>query len=209
MVLEMVSNIDIFQSIVSNVEKTWVRGESDIWNLEKKGKTCRNIHSKKKKNWLLTPSKHRGNKELKQKLAVKWLRNGDWKSSVSPPCESIHCETHNTQVQFPVNQSSQLPSTTSWSRHSASLAQDRQTCDQLARTSAITVPGLIGQRWGQQFGSDQKLKNVVRILTPFCFTLLILVMLVLFCHKNAVICKSHCSVGLVWEAKICPRGQGT
>lgn len=40
------------------------------------------------------------------------------------PHESVHCEAQNARVEFPVNQSSQLPSTTS--RHRASLAQDRR-----------------------------------------------------------------------------------
>lgn len=65
-----------------------------------------------------------GNKGVKQKVPVKRLRDGHWTSSASTPSESVHCEAHNTQVEFPVNQSSQLPSTTS--RHRASLAQDHK-----------------------------------------------------------------------------------
>lgn len=94
--------------------------------LEWKSNKAKKTHSHKKRP--LSPSKHRGNKGVKQKVPVKWLRDGHRTSSASTLNESVHCEAHNTQVDFPVNQSSQLPSTTS--RHRANLAQDRRhvTC---------------------------------------------------------------------------------
>lgn len=75
-------------------------------------------------------------KESNRKFQWKRLREGHWTSSASTPYESVHCEAHNTQVEFPVNQSSQLPSTTS--RHRASLAQDRRHV-----TSCFTQPPLL------------------------------------------------------------------
>lgn len=99
-----------------------------------KGEQCRKIHSNKKRP--LSPSKQRGNKGVKQKFPVKRLRDGHWTSSASTPYESIHCEADNTQVEFPVNQSSQLPSTTS--RQKASLAQDRRHV-----TSCLAQPPLL------------------------------------------------------------------
>lgn len=74
-----------------------------------------------------------GNKGPKQKVPVKRLRDGRWTSEASTPYESLHCKANNTQVEFPVNQSSQLPSTTS--RHRASLAQDHKHV-----TSCLTQP---------------------------------------------------------------------
>lgn len=77
----------------------------------------------------------------------KRLRDGQRTSSALTAYESVHCEQHNTQLEFPVNQSSQLPSTTS--RHRASLAQDRKHV-----TSCLTQPPLLccyhldSQGWG-------------------------------------------------------------
>lgn len=64
-----------------------------------------------------------GNKGVKQNVPAKRRRDGQWTSSPSTPHESVHCVALNARAELPVNQSSQLPSTTS--RHGASRAQDR------------------------------------------------------------------------------------
>lgn len=59
--------------------------------------------------------------------------------------ESVHCEAHSTRSERPVNQSSQLPSTTS--RHRARLAQDRKhVTKRLTQPSASSLPPVGG--WG-------------------------------------------------------------
>lgn len=75
---------------------------------------------------------HQKTKESNRK-SNKRQRDGQRTSSALTPYESVHCEQHNAQFEFPVNQSSQLPSTTS--RHRASLAQDRKHV-----TSCLTQP---------------------------------------------------------------------
>lgn len=72
------------------------------------------------------------------------------------PYESIHCEAHNTRVKLPVNQSSQLPSTTS--RQEARPAQDRRhvtSClAQPPRDCTASQPGTETLTVGSQMGSS-------------------------------------------------------
>lgn len=88
----------------------------------------------------LSPPEHG---RQRSQTEIQWGRRGDgqWTSSPSTPRESVHCEAHSTPSEPPVNQSSQLPSTTS--RHRARLAQDRKHV-----TKRLTLPSVSSRQSG-------------------------------------------------------------
>lgn len=114
-------------AIIRNLVEKESRGILEIPNKMKK------MHNHEKRA-LSPPERGRQRSQTELQWGRWW--DGQWTSSESTPRESVHCEAHSTRSERPVNQSSQLPSTTS--RHRAMLAQDRKHV-----TKRLTQPWVV------------------------------------------------------------------